>query len=75
MGGLLEFIRGPRKLLEKNYKAYGEVFTVPLLHKRMTFLIGPYAANHFFKATDEELSQASGGAERAGKPWQSACAW
>jgi len=57
VGGLLEFIRGPRKLLEKNYKAYGEVFTVPLLHKRMTFLIGPYAANHFFKATDEELSQ------------------
>lgn len=53
----MEFVRGPRTLLENNYNKYGEIFTVPLLHKRMTFLIGPYASAHFFRAKDEELSQ------------------
>lgn len=36
-------------LMEKAYKSYGSVFTVPLFHKRMTFLIGPEVSSHFFK--------------------------
>lgn len=56
IGGLLKFIRGPWKLLNEGYKLHGEVFTVPVLHKRITFLIGPDASPHFFKATDEEMS-------------------
>jgi sterol 14alpha-demethylase len=39
------------------YSKHGEVFTVPLLHKRMTFLLGPHVSPHFFNATDDKMSQ------------------
>jgi hypothetical protein len=39
------------------YKKHGEVFTIPLLHKKMTFLIGPHASPHFYNATDDKMSQ------------------
>lgn len=39
------------------YARHGEVFTVPLAHKRMTFLIGPDVSPHFFNATDDKMSQ------------------
>ncbi|KAG1666372.1 hypothetical protein FOA52_007910 [Chlamydomonas sp. UWO 241] len=57
IGGLLKFIKGPMSLMTEGYATLGDVFTVPVLHKRITFLIGPHAAPHFFKATDEEMSQ------------------
>ena len=56
-GGLLAFLSGPMALLEKYQKNYGEVFSVNLFHKRMTFLVGPIATSHFFRAKDEEISQ------------------
>ena len=31
--------------------------TVPVFHKRITFLIGPKVSEHFFKAKDTEMSQ------------------
>lgn len=43
--------------MEEGYAKLGDAFTVPVAHKRVTFLIGPDVAPHFFKATDEELSQ------------------
>jgi sterol 14-demethylase len=33
------------------------VFTVPVFHKRITFLIGPKVSEFFFKAKDTEMSQ------------------
>jgi len=39
------------------YKKHGEVFTIPLAHKNMTFVIGPHASPHFFNATDDKMSQ------------------
>ena len=45
------------KVMADGYASFGEVFTVPLLHKNLTFLIGPTVAPHFFKATDDEMSQ------------------
>lgn len=39
------------------YAKHGEVFTIPLLHKRMTFIFGPHASPHFFNATDDKMSQ------------------
>ena len=33
------------------------MFTVPVAHKRITFLIGPDVSPHFFKASDDEMSQ------------------
>jgi sterol 14-demethylase len=43
--------------MEAGYQKFGDAFTVPVAHKRVTFLIGPDVAPHFFKATDDELSQ------------------
>ncbi|KAF6265917.1 sterol 14 desaturase [Scenedesmus sp. NREL 46B-D3] len=57
VGGLIKFAGGPWKLMEEGYAKLGDAFTVPVAHKRVTFLIGPDVAPHFFKATDEELSQ------------------
>ena len=39
------------------YAKHGEVFTIPILHKRMTFLIGPSVSPHFFNSTDDKMSQ------------------
>ena len=50
-------MQGPWRLMEQGYSTLGEAFTVPVAHKRVTFLIGPDVAPHFFKATDDELSQ------------------
>nr|QQD79796.1 sterol 14 alpha-demethylase [Prototheca miyajii] len=57
VGGLLAFSKGPWYLMQTMYKKHGEVFTVPLAHRRMTFLIGPHASPHFFNATDDKMSQ------------------
>lgn len=34
-----------------------QVFTVPVAHLRMTFLIGPTVAPHFYNASDDLMSQ------------------
>ena len=57
IGGLLKFSKGPWYLMTEMYDKHGEVFTVPLLHKKMTFLFGPHASPHFFNATDDKMSQ------------------
>ncbi|PNW86578.1 hypothetical protein CHLRE_02g092350v5 [Chlamydomonas reinhardtii] len=57
IGGLLKFTGGPWKLLENGYAKFGECFTVPVAHRRVTFLIGPEVSPHFFKAGDDEMSQ------------------
>ncbi|KAL6745660.1 sterol 14 desaturase [Haematococcus lacustris] len=58
IGGLLKFaVDKPMKLMSDGYAKHGEAFTVPVAHKRITFLIGPDVAPHFFKATDDEMSQ------------------
>jgi hypothetical protein len=33
-----------------SFKKHGAVFTVPLFHRRVTFLIGPEVSPHFYKA-------------------------
>lgn len=44
-------------LMKDGYGKCGETFTVPVLHKNVTFLIGPHVSPHFFKANDDQLSQ------------------
>lgn len=50
-------LQGPWPLMTEGYAKYGEVFTVPVAHKRITFLIGPDVAPHFFNASDDKMSQ------------------
>ena len=53
----LMHMQGPMKLMHDGYMRSGEVFTVPVLHKKFTFLLGPHVSGHFFKANDDEMSQ------------------
>ncbi|GAA0166968.1 oxygenase [Lithospermum erythrorhizon] len=57
VGGLIQFLKGPIVMLRKEYSNLGSVFTVNLLHKKITFLIGPEVSAHFFKAPEADLSQ------------------
>lgn len=57
VGGLIKFSKGPGPLMKEMFEKHGEVFTVPLLHKKMTFLLGPTASPHFFNGTDNQMSQ------------------
>ncbi|KAK9794631.1 hypothetical protein WJX73_002662 [Symbiochloris irregularis] len=57
VGGILKFLQGPMQLMKGGYQKYGEVFTVPVLHKKITFLLGPHASPHFYKASDDDMSQ------------------
>lgn len=50
-------IQGPVDLMTKMYAKHGEAFTIPLMHKKMTFLVGPHVAPHFFNANDDKMSQ------------------
>lgn len=57
IGTLLAFAKDPIKLVWDAYEKKGSVFSIKLLHKRMTFVIGPAASETFFKASDTELDQ------------------
>jgi len=57
IGQMLEFGKSPVKMCMRCYEQYGPVFTVPIAHKRLTFLIGPEAQEAFCKANDDTLSQ------------------
>lgn len=57
VGGLLRFLKGPVVMLKQEYPKLGSVFTLNLLNKNITFLIGPEVSAHFFKASESDLSQ------------------
>ncbi|CAN6470557.1 unnamed protein product [Victoria cruziana] len=57
IGGLLRFMKGPIVMIREEYNRLGNVFTVNLLNKKITFLIGPEVSAHFFKAPEADLSQ------------------
>lgn len=57
LGNIIAFAKNPLDLVWEGYAKKGEVFTIRLLTKRLTFLIGPAACETFFKASDAELDQ------------------
>jgi sterol 14-demethylase len=57
LGGFLEFAKDPLEALRRGYQRCGDCFTINMMGKRMTFLVGPEAHEVFFKASDDELSQ------------------
>nr|WAW38271.1 CYP51G1 [Plumbago zeylanica] len=57
VGGLIRFLKGPIILLREEYQKLGSVFTLNLVNKNITFLIGPEVSAHFFKASESDLSQ------------------
>ncbi|KAE8668215.1 Sterol 14-demethylase [Hibiscus syriacus] len=57
IGGLLRFMKGPIVMLREEYPKLGNVFTLNLFNKKITFLIGPEVSATFFKASESDLSQ------------------
>lgn len=57
IGGLVRFLKGPIIMLREEYPKLGGVFTLNLVNKNITFLIGPEVSAHFFKAAEADLSQ------------------
>ncbi|KAL6074999.1 Sterol 14-demethylase [Balamuthia mandrillaris] len=53
----LNFASGPLQYATQVYKQKGEIFTLKLFGKRLTFLVGPEAHVPFFAKSDKELSQ------------------
>lgn len=56
VGPCIEFGKSPMKMVKRCYDDYGPIFTLPIFHKRITFLVGPEAQEPFFKLGDETLS-------------------
>lgn len=42
--------QGPLPMMADAFKRHGQVFTVSLFHRRVTFLLGPEVSAHFYKA-------------------------
>ncbi|XP_006665026.2 obtusifoliol 14-alpha demethylase [Oryza brachyantha] len=57
VGGLLRFMRGPIPMIRQEYARLGSVFTVPIINRKITFLIGPEVSAQFFKGNESEMSQ------------------
>jgi sterol 14-demethylase len=56
-GTFIEFGKNPVNFIESCRKKYGEIYTVPMLHKNLTFLLGPEVSTPFFKLSDDFMSQ------------------
>ncbi|KAJ8602816.1 hypothetical protein CTAYLR_002590 [Chrysophaeum taylorii] len=57
VGNLVGFASGPLSFIERNFRKHGPVFSVHVMHKTLTFLIGPAASAPFFQNNDEVFSQ------------------
>lgn len=68
VGGLLKFVKGPIPLLREQYTTLGSVFTIKILTRNITFLLGPEVSAHFFKAQEADLSQREVGLRNAEIP-------
>src|SRR5690242_16933633 len=57
VGNYIEFAKNPVDFISKCLKKFGPIYTVPMLHKNLTFLIGPEVSTPFFALSDEFMSQ------------------
>lgn len=57
IGNYIEFAKNPVTFIDNCYKKYGCIYTVPMLHKKLTFLIGPEVSVPFYQLSDDFMSQ------------------
>ncbi|KAF7020399.1 hypothetical protein CFC21_033504 [Triticum aestivum] len=50
-------VKGPLQVIRDAHAELGSVFTVRLLHREVTFLVGPDVSSHFFQGLESEVSQ------------------
>lgn len=57
IGNFIEFGKNPIAFILMGVEKFGNVFTVKMFGKRLTFLIGPEPAKQFFASKDDTMSQ------------------
>jgi len=57
VGNYIEFAKNPVIFIEECRKKFGSIYTVPMLHKNLTFLLGPEVSAPFFSLDDKFMSQ------------------
>mmetsp|Transcript_4812 Transcript_4812/g.6637 ORF Transcript_4812/g.6637 Transcript_4812/m.6637 type:complete len:483 (-) Transcript_4812:153-1601(-) len=57
VGNYIEFAKNPVAFISKCLDKFGEIYTVPMLHKRLTFLLGPEVSAPFYQLSDDFMSQ------------------
>ena len=57
LGTLMGFAKNPIDVIRAGHAKHGNVFSIRLLHKKMTFLVGPEVSSHFFKGKETDISQ------------------
>eukprot|EP01038_Epipyxis_sp_PR26KG_P007880 gene7880-10696_t len=57
LGNYIEFAKNPVDFVKVCFGKFGPIYTVPMLHKNLTFLIGPEVSAPFFQLNDDMMSQ------------------
>lgn len=57
VGTYVEFAKNPVSFIDKCRNKFGNIYTVNMLHKKLTFLLGPEVSAPFFKSDDSVMSQ------------------
>lgn len=57
VGTYIEFAKNPVAFIENCRQKFGSIYTVNMLHKKLTFLLGPEVSAPFFKSDDSIMSQ------------------
>ena len=57
VGTYIEFAKNPVDFVAQCQAKFGPIFTVNMLHKKLTFLIGPEVSAPFFRQNDDVMSQ------------------
>jgi sterol 14-demethylase len=57
VGNFIEFGKNPVDFIARCLEKYGAIYTVPMLHKNLTFLLGPEVSAPFFRLNDDFMSQ------------------
>ena len=58
VGNYIEFAKNPVNFIARCLDKFGPIYTVPMLHKNLTFLLGPEVSAPFFRLNDDYMSQA-----------------
>ena len=57
VGNYIEFAKNPVDFIARCLDKFGPIYTVPMLHKNLTFLLGPEVSAPFFRLNDDFMSQ------------------
>mmetsp|Transcript_23367 Transcript_23367/g.38932 ORF Transcript_23367/g.38932 Transcript_23367/m.38932 type:complete len:486 (-) Transcript_23367:295-1752(-) len=57
IGNYIEFAKNPVAFIEACRQKFGSIYTVPMLHKNLTFLLEPECSAPFYQLTDDVMSQ------------------